>query len=114
MAAGALFNGPLQLLGPKSAHSPAGWRFEANYSLDRLVGEVTPQSEDLIGVTYRDPSGTAVYCYHSELADLALRHYTRPRRDFEWRLEAELLAPSSAAFEYGSQEPLEGVPLLLD
>jgi hypothetical protein len=55
-----------------------------------------------------------VYCYHSELADLTLRYYRRPRKDFEWRLEEEVVAPGSSAFEYGSSVPLEGVPLLLD
>jgi hypothetical protein len=55
-----------------------------------------------------------VYCYHSELADLTLRYFTRASGRGEWRLEEELDAPGAAAFEYGSIRPLAGVPLLLD
>jgi hypothetical protein len=109
-----LKNTTLELFRAKTAHSPAGWTFAGKYGRERLEGDIVPHREDLIGVTYHDPSGQPVYCYHSELADLNLRYYTRASSFGKWNLQEEISAPGSSAFEYGSYEPLEGVPLLLD
>ncbi|MEA2681911.1 MAG: hypothetical protein QOK05_239 [Chloroflexota bacterium] len=118
----ALLGGPAQLkhtgtvdlFKPSTEHSPAGWEFDAEYPKERLWGRVTPQREDLIGITYHDPSGKPVYCYHSELADFTLRRYARASGKSAWNLEEELTAAGAAAFEYGSSTKLDGVPLLLD
>jgi hypothetical protein len=104
----------LDLFKATTAHSPEGWEFDAEYSRERLWGRVTPQRDDLIGITYHDPSGRPVYCYHSELADLSLRYYRRSSGKSAWNLEEEISAPGAAAFEYGSTTPLEDIPLLLD
>jgi hypothetical protein len=109
-----LKNTTLNLFKAKTAHSPNAWEFDGEYGLQRLHGTITPNREDLIGVTYHDPSGQPIYCYHSELADLTLSYFTRGSRNGAWKLDEEISAPSSAAFEYGCFEPLEGVPLLLD
>lgn len=106
--------GTLDLFKPVTQHSPEGWEFDAEYSRERLWGRVTPAPEDLIGITYHDPSGRPVYCYHSELADFSLRYYRRASAGSAWSLEEELTAPGAAAFEYGSTTPLAGIPLLLD
>jgi len=105
--------GTLDMFRPVTAHSPDGWVFDAEYRLERLAGSVVPRREDLIAITYHDPSGRSVHCYHCELADIALRYYRRDSRRSAWRLEEELAAPGAAAFEYGSVTPLEGIPLLL-
>jgi hypothetical protein len=109
-----LHNRTMEMFGPMSAHSADGWVFDAEYGLERLAGSVTPEREDLIAITYHDPSGRRVHCYHSELADIELRFYRRDSRRSAWRLEEELKAPGAAAFEYGSVTPLPGIPLLLD
>ena len=109
-----LKNTALNLLKARTAHSPTAWEFDGEYGLQRLKGTITPDREDLIGVTYHDPSGQPIYCYHSELADLILSYFTRSSRSGAWNLEEEITAPRSSAFEYGCFEPLEGVPLLLD
>jgi hypothetical protein len=109
-----LKNSTMQLFKARTAHSPQGWEFDGEYGLERLKGSVTPSPDDLIGVTYHDPSGDPVYCYHSELADLQLRYYRRPARSAAWALEEEITAPGASAFEYGSFEPLPWIPLLLD
>jgi hypothetical protein len=106
--------GTLEMFRPVTAHDPEGWTFDAEYGLERLAGSVTPRREDLIGVTYHDPSGRPVYCYHTELARISLRYYRRDSARSAWSLEEELVAADAAAFEYGSVEPLGGVPLLLD
>ncbi len=109
-----LKNNTLSLFKPRTAHSPAGWEFDGDYGLTRLAGTITPDPADLIGVTYHDPSGQPIYCYHSELADIRLRYYTRRSKSDAWNLEEEISAPGSSAFEYGCSTALEGVPLLLD
>lgn len=109
-----LKNTTLQLFKANTKHSPRSWEFDGEYGRERLAGVVTPHNEDLIGVTYHDPSGQPIYCYHSELADIVLRYYKRGGRTGDWTLEEEIVAPGSSAFEYGCFEPLAGVPLLLD
>ncbi len=109
-----LKNTTLNLFKARTAHSPTGWEFDGDYGRTRLAGSITPDPADLIGITYHDPSGQPIYCYHSELADLTLRYYTRPSKSAGWKLEEEISAPGSSAFEYGGSEALEGVPLLLD
>ncbi|MDQ6747218.1 MAG: hypothetical protein M3010_03810 [Candidatus Dormibacteraeota bacterium] len=103
----------LDLFRPVTTHSPDGWEFDAEYARERLWGRVTPRREDLIGVTYHDPSGRSVYCYHSELADLSLRYYRRTSGKSAWNLEEEISAPGASAFEYGATTPLADVALLL-
>jgi hypothetical protein len=98
----------------ETQHSPQRWVFDAEYGRERLAGEVTPRPADLIAITYHDPSGRSVYCYHSELADITLRYYQRSSRGSAWSLVEEMSAPGAAAFEYGSTTPLPGIPLLLD
>jgi hypothetical protein len=109
-----LKNTTLNLFKAQTAHSPNAWEFDGEYGLQRLHGTIAPHREDLIGVTYHDPSGQLIYCYHSELADLTLSYFSRSSRSSAWKLDEEISAPSSSAFEYGCFEPLEGVPLLLD
>jgi hypothetical protein len=109
-----LKNRTLQLFKAQTAHSPTAWEFDGEYGRERLQGVIAPHREDLIGVTYHDPSGQPVYCYHSELADLTLRYYRRGSSSGGWKLQEEISAPGGSAFEYGCYQALEGVPLLLD
>jgi hypothetical protein len=52
---------------------------------------------DFVGVTYHDPDGTPVYCYHAGRA----------------RLRGPGIDVATAALEYGTREPLPGVALTL-
>lgn len=102
-----LFNGPVQVLLNRGPISPEGWTASARLGDRRLDVSVKPRREDLIGVTYADPRGGSRFCYHTEVADLELR---LTRRD-ETLAQVNRLA--SAAFEYASDVPVAGLPLLL-
>jgi hypothetical protein len=102
-----LHNGPVQVLRNRGPISPDGWTVQAALGDRRLDASVKPRREDLVGVTYTDPRGGARYCYHTEVADLELRL----RQGGETL--AEVVRPAAAAFEYASETPLAGVPLLL-
>lgn len=80
---------PLALLRTRAELSPTRWR----------IGPFTVEAEpeDFVGVTYRDPDGTPLYCYHTERACLSGRG-----------VEAR-----DAAFEYASRATLPGWTLSL-
>jgi hypothetical protein len=68
--------------------------------------EVTPRRSDLIGVTYADPRGGSRVCYHTEVADLELR---LTKGD---EVVARIRRPAATAFEYGTESPVPGLPVL--
>jgi len=102
-----LFNGPVQVLRTRGPISPDSWKATAQLGERSLHVTVMPRRADLIGATYADPRGGSRFCYHTEVADLEL----------SLRRGAQTLAnvtrPASAAFEYASETPLPGVPLMI-
>jgi len=82
-------NSPLSLLRTRSELSPT------RLTVGPFVAEA--DAADMIGVTYHDPDGTPLYCYHSERA----------------RLRGEDVSVDEAAFEYASREPVPGWPISL-
>jgi hypothetical protein len=93
----------LRTRGPIAADS---WTAEARLGRRRLHVEVTPRRSDLIGVTYADPRGGSRVCYHTEVADLELR---LTRGD---EVVARIRRPAATAFEYGTESPVPGLPVL--
>jgi hypothetical protein len=102
-----LCNGLVQIVRNRGPISPDGWNAEATLGDRRLTVKVTPNRQDLIGVTYDDPRGGSRFCYHTEVADLELL-LTRGSETL-----ARVTRPASAAFEYASETPLPGVPLIV-
>jgi hypothetical protein len=102
-----LSNGLFQVLRNRGPISADGWLANARLGDRRLNVTVQPRRQDLVGVTYADPQGGTRYCYHTEVADLAL---TLSRRD---QAVVEINRPAAAAFEYASETPLAGVPLVV-
>ena len=101
------FNGPVQVLRNRSPISPEAWDAHARMGERILSVSVKPRRKDLIGVTYMDPRGGARFCYHTEVADLELRLTRRGET------VALISRTAAAAFEYGAEVPVPGVPLVL-
>jgi hypothetical protein len=99
---------PRRVLANESRIALTGWEFEIGTAgARRVAGQVDAPREQLAGVTYEDPDGEKAYCYNTEVATLRL--HVRRRGE----LEASLVAPGRAHFEYAQREPVAGVPLLL-
>ncbi|HEV3103448.1 MAG TPA: hypothetical protein VG426_14055 [Candidatus Dormibacteraeota bacterium] len=102
-----LFNGPVQVLRNRSTVLPSVWQAVAQLGDRSATVVIRPRVEDLLGVTYPDPRGGSRYCYHTEVADLELR-LTRRGETL-----AEMVRPGAAAFEYASETPVAGIPLVV-
>lgn len=102
-----LLNGFLQVLGARGTISVDSWSAQAKLGSRRLHVEVTPRRSDLVGVTYADPSGGTRVCYHTEVADVEVRLTQGDE------VVARVRRPASAAFEYASESPVDGLPVLI-
>jgi len=101
-----LMNGLTRVLGTHGPIDADSWTVEAKLGPRRLHVQVTPRRSDLIGVTLADPRGGSRVCYHTEVADLELR-LTQGEQ-----VLARIRRPASAAFEYGAESPVSGLPVL--
>ena len=88
-------NSPLAVLRHPGVIDPRAWRVD----LGRARLAIVARQEDLVGVTYDDPTVGRRICYHTEVADLELTIGGRTVR-----------REAAAAFEYASTEPLPGLP----
>src|SRR6202171_914718 len=102
-----IFNSPVQVLATRGPITPESWTAQAKMGPRQLHVAVTPRPSDLIGVSLSDPRGGTRVVYHTEVADLEMR----------LTQDDEVLArgrrPASAAFEYGSESPVPGLPVLI-
>src|SRR5450759_4490891 len=101
-----LMNGLGRVLRTRGPIAPDSWAAEAKLGPRRLHVQITPRRSDLIGVTYADPRGGSRVCYHTEVADLELRLTQGDE------VLARIRRPASAAFEYGAESPVPGLPVL--
>jgi hypothetical protein len=102
-----LFNGPIHVL---RSHGPIGvdsWTVQVKHGSRQLHVEVRPRRSDLVGVTYADPHGGSRVCYHTEVADLEMRLTEGDA------ILARIRRPAATAFEYASESPLPGLPVLI-
>jgi hypothetical protein len=106
-----LSNNPLAVRTNPSEFDLTSWRFEARARALKVAGTVTARHEDLVGVTYHDPDGERAYCYNTEVADMTLEVFRRPRPWGEWTRVEALASEGRAHFEYAQREPVEGVEL---
>lgn len=104
---------PVRILTNRSRFGWDGWRFEAVDAGHKLVGEVRPAHDQLVGVTYEDPDGEKAYCYNSETASVRIELYERSRRAMGWRASGTFLSLGRCHFEYGQRAPVAELELLV-
>jgi hypothetical protein len=92
-------------------YGPDRYVFAVRGPRTRIEGEVHAQPDQLVGVTYRDPDGGRVYCYHTERADIRARLLRRARR--RWQVAVEVSAGGCCAYEYASRTPVPGLEVVL-
>src|ERR1700693_3112947 len=102
-----ILNGLVNVLRTRGPIEPDSWTGEGRVGPRTLSVEVSPRRADLIGVTYADPRGGARVCYHTEGGDLELRLTHGDE------VLARIRRPAAAAFEYASESPLPGLPVLI-
>ena len=102
-----LFNAPINVLRTRGPIAPDSWMANAKLGHRQLHVAMTPRRSDLIGLTYPDPRGGFRFCYHTEVADLDLRLTQGDD------ILARVRRPAAAAFEYGSESPVEGLQVLV-
>ncbi|MFO1462921.1 MAG: tocopherol cyclase family protein [bacterium] len=105
------FNRLSQLLFNQSRYSPAAWELEGHRGHYRLKASLVSRPVEMAGVTYTDPGGGKLYCYHSESADLRVQLFETGRGG-DKRL-IDLHAPRLASFEVVERTPLPELSLLL-
>ncbi len=105
------FNRLSQLLFNKSRYDFEGWELEAHRGHYRIKAVLKNRPQEMAGVTYTDPDGAKLYCYHAEGADLNLRVYETGRGSD--RLLHELSATHTAAFEVVERAPVPELTLHL-
>lgn len=92
----------MDLLRNRMTYTPEGASFAGQIGDRRFEGTVKVAKEDVIGVTYHDPSGEKLYCYHTELADAEVVVCHKKGKRFEPLERWE--ARRSCAFEWGTRE----------
>jgi hypothetical protein len=102
-----LLNGLFDVLRTRGPIAVDSWSAQARLGPRRLHVEITPRRSDLIGVTYPDPRGGSRVCYHTEVADLELKLTQGDE------ILARVRRPAAAAFEYASESPVAGLPILI-
>ena len=103
---------PLRIVRNPSRFELGGWRFEAVHGRRKVVVNVEAVTNELAGVTYRDPDGELAYCYNSETASLRLELLERTGVFGGWRHRAALTSTARVHFEYAQRTPVPGVELL--
>ena len=87
-------------------YHPFSWTFGGRIGDHMIEGEITAESEDVIGLTYSDTDGGRKYCYNSAIATCRIQVAGKA---FD---RAELVASRRAMFEILTDTRHDDVPLL--
>lgn len=105
-------NGPLACLKNRNVTRAGlrGWRVQATTATTMLRYDITTEERDIVGVRYRTPQDTAVYCYNTESASSKLTIQRRRFFGFTWNKVAEIESKRTTAFEFAQREAIPGIP----
>lgn len=97
---------PIDWLRARGAMTTRRWEFGARSDLGSVEGYLEAPTEDLVGLTYENPSGPTTYCLNSKLAraELEFRPAGRP---------VIRCSSRTAALELGTTDPAHGVRVYL-
>jgi len=105
------FNRFSQLLFNESRYGLQGWELTAHRGHYRIKASLKNRPEEMVGVTYTDPDGSKLYCYHAEAAGLQVQVFETGRKGDH--LLYQLSAPRSAAYEVVERAPIPELSLQL-
>jgi hypothetical protein len=105
------FNRLSQLLFNRSDYTLESWELAGHRGHYRLKATVQNRPAEMVGVTYTDPGGAKLYCYHAESADLKVELFETGRGGD--RLLQAFHAPRAAAFEVVDRAPVPDMNLQL-
>lgn len=97
------FNRISQLLFNESRYDFSGWELSGQRGHYRVEARLLNRPAEMAGVTYTDPDGSKLYCYHNEGADLSVKLFETGRKGD--KLLCALNAQRSAAFEVVERAP---------
>lgn len=86
------------------------WSFRSRQDGWQLDWEVNAEQADFAGLTYVDPGGRENHCLNSKIASCTLK--LARKEGGNWLEVADLVGPSSCAYEIITQDPSHGVPIL--
>lgn len=92
--------------------APTGWRFGGTSHNREIAGKITCNPLHMAGVTYHGTRGEKIYCYNTEIAQIALDLKTRQVFGAPWKVVAEIRG--TAHYEIAGREPIDGIPILID
>ncbi len=82
------------------------WMFSGKGPNIRIRGELSAETNDMVGLHYENPDGAMTYCLNSKLASARIEITERNGR-------TRVLASRGAALEIGTRDPHHGVTMVL-
>jgi hypothetical protein len=105
------FNRVHQWLLNKSQYDLETWQLRGSGGFHQVRATFKRKLKDCLGVTYTDPDGSKLYCYHAEMADVEVELYESRKGRYQKTLT--LTSPGSGAFEVVERAPFPGMTLHL-
>ncbi len=80
------------------------WKFSGRGPTLSVTGELSAETEDMVGLHYENPDGAMTYCLNSKLASARLSITPRDKAPF-------VVTSRAAALEIGTRDPSHGVKM---
>ena len=87
----------------RGKYSLTGWEFKGQSFTLKIMGRIIAKPNDIIGITYQDPSGSERYCYNTKVADAVVDIYKKQKG--KWVCMQRLTCAKAMAFEVVKSTP---------